>query len=191
MDAEKEQGELFSVSEIRETEKIWSDEALPGGEAESFKAPSGGEAESFKAPSGDNEAAAYRKLREIDRLMGLLRFSPLGDFYLARCSPDNYVLPELALHFTGRFGNVPWAIIDEKRSLALVRRPPAEARIIRLEDASPVRVMEAVLPKNADPWEDLWRTYHRIVNNESRNNPDLQRQFMPRRYWKYLPEMET
>jgi probable DNA metabolism protein len=40
------------------------------------------------------------------------------------------------------------------------------------------------------PWEDLWRTYHRAINNPCRKNPGLQRQFMPLRYWKYLSEME-
>ena len=40
-----------------------------------------------------------------------------------------------------------------------------------------------------DEWEDLWRLYHKTINNESRNNPDLQKQFMPKRYWKYLTEM--
>jgi probable DNA metabolism protein len=39
-------------------------------------------------------------------------------------------------------------------------------------------------------WEDLWRTYHHSVNNEDRKNPNLQRQFMPVRYWKYLTEMQ-
>ena len=38
--------------------------------------------------------------------------------------------------------------------------------------------------------EDLWRLYHRSINNESRNNPGLQRQFMPSRYRKYLNEFE-
>ncbi|MDR0450679.1 MAG: DUF4130 domain-containing protein, partial [Treponema sp.] len=64
--------------------------------------------------------AAYKARREIDRLMGLLRFSPRswhgspggGPVYVARCSPDHYILPGLAEHFTRRFGDCPWAIID-------------------------------------------------------------------------------
>jgi probable DNA metabolism protein len=38
-------------------------------------------------------------------------------------------------------------------------------------------------------WEKLWQHYHKTINNESRNNPNLQRQFMPKRYWKYLTEL--
>jgi probable DNA metabolism protein len=40
-----------------------------------------------------------------------------------------------------------------------------------------------------DEWEELWRHYHRTINNESRKNLHLQRKLMPKRYWKYLPEM--
>jgi hypothetical protein len=40
----------------------------------------------------------------------------------------------------------------------------------------------------ADPWEELWRGYCQPISGKSRARPALQRQFMPRRYWKYLPE---
>ena len=40
-------------------------------------------------------------------------------------------------------------------------------------------------------WENLWRNYHSTINNPGRSNPDLQKQFMPKRYWKYLPEMDA
>jgi probable DNA metabolism protein len=93
----------------------------------------------------------------------------------------------LAGHFSIRFGESPWAIIDERRGLALVKGPGAGARLIPLEEALP----GAVVPgrgESGDPWEELWRSYHRIIANESRVNPRLQNQFMPRRYWKYLPE---
>ena len=44
--------------------------------------------------------------------------------------------------------------------------------------------------KTDDSWEDLWRLYHRSVNNEARKNLRLQRQFMPERYQKYLTELK-
>jgi probable DNA metabolism protein len=39
-----------------------------------------------------------------------------------------------------------------------------------------------------DGWEELWRTYHRSITIENRKNPELQKRFMPTRYWKYLTE---
>jgi hypothetical protein len=128
-------------------------------------------------------AAAYKVTHEIDRMWGFLRFSPnKAGVYVARCAPDHFVLPALAPHFTRRFGEQGWAIIDEKRGLCLSRRPGGPPQLLELA-SSPL------LFTNKDPWEDLWRHYHRTINNESRKNPNLQRQFMPERYWKYLPEL--
>ncbi|WP_010260393.1 TIGR03915 family putative DNA repair protein [Treponema primitia] len=173
----------------------------PGG----LKSPGAREgAETAAADRGDPDvqavlSAAYRVWKELDRLRGLLRFSPASSgIYLACCTPDHFVLPGLADHFTLRFGETPWVIIDERRSLALARAPGKEARLISLEDlprilqrSSPhsIAVPGSDTPRKNDPWEDLWRNYHRVVNNESRSNPQLQRQFMPKRYWKYLPEL--
>ena len=127
--------------------------------------------------------AAGKVQHEIHRLTGFLRFSEEnGGVYTARCSPDYYVLPAFAEHFTLRFGETPWAIIDEKRRLCLCREPGGEARLV------PVSAVSTAGEK--DPWEDLWRLYHRSINNESRNNPHLQRQFMPERYHKNLIELQ-
>ncbi|MDR3123438.1 MAG: TIGR03915 family putative DNA repair protein [Treponema sp.] len=151
-----------------------------------------GEAETAAADREDPDvettlAAAHKVWKELDRLRGLLRFSPgRGGVYLARCAPDHFVLPGLAGHFTTRFGETPWAIIDERRGLALARDIGAAARLIPLEEA-----LHSIAALSRDPWEDLWRSYHRIIANETRANPKLQQQFMPRRYWKYLPETDN
>jgi probable DNA metabolism protein len=162
-------------------------------------------AEKAAAHRGDPETcavleAAYKAEREINRLMGFLRFSPFpsggdslipgGPVYIARCSPDHYVLPGLADHFSRRFGGCPWAVIDEKRNLALAGEGGGEARIFSLTaDQSPASRSPGP-DGNAPPdYEELWRNYHRSINNPDRNNPVLQRQFIPRRYRKYLPEL--
>ena len=133
--------------------------------------------------------AASKVTVEIHRLTGLLRFSPdSAGVYIARCSPDYFILPALAEHFTLRFGKTPWAIIDEKRRLCLKGDDGAPATLIALSPSDP---SAASTGKEAgDSWEGLWRLYHHSVNNETRNNRRLQRQFMPERYRKYLPEMK-
>ncbi|MDR2739585.1 MAG: TIGR03915 family putative DNA repair protein [Treponema sp.] len=154
-------------------------------------------AEAAAADRGDPDvravlSAAWKVRKELDRLRGLLRFSPdSSGIYLARCTPDHFVLPGLAGHFTLRFGETPWAILDERRSLALVRPSGEETRLITL-DALPhsITVPGHNGSGKKDTWEELWRNYHRVINNESRNNPRLQRQFMPSRYRKYLPEVQ-
>jgi hypothetical protein len=146
--------------------------------------------------------AAYRVGREIHRLMGFLRFTPdLRGRFFARCAPDHFSLPGLAPHFTRRFGAEPWAVIDERRGMVLLRPRGEEPRFVPadrdfLQNIPPSQNSPAAgTPRPAagkvspDPWEDLWRNYHRSINNEGRKNPGLQRQLMPARYWKYLPEM--
>jgi probable DNA metabolism protein len=133
---------------------------------------------------------AYKMWKEYDRLRGFLRFIPEGNCYTARCAPDYCILPLLADHFLHRFGETPWRIIDEKRGMVLRReqgKPPVLERIPR----NPRETAGTEDGGTDDAWEKLWKNYHRSVNNESRANPALQRQFMPRRYWKYLPEMES
>jgi probable DNA metabolism protein len=129
--------------------------------------------------------AAEKVQHEIHRMMGLLRFTPdeKGE-YIAYFSPDHFILPALAEYFSARFGKTAWAIIDEKRQLYLYCQPGESAKLLRLE-------VTGANASSGDEWEDLWRHYHKTINNESRKNTGLQRQLMPKRYWKYLPEMDS
>ncbi|MDR0487054.1 MAG: TIGR03915 family putative DNA repair protein [Treponema sp.] len=129
-------------------------------------------------------AAASKVQYEIHRLLGLLRFYPDKDIYTARCSPDHFVLPAMGEHFTGRFGETAWTVIDERRGLCLRRLPGERAKTTAQNDP----FMESGT-SGGDEWEKLFVHYHKTINNESRKNPELQRRFMPQRYWKYLPEM--
>jgi probable DNA metabolism protein len=136
--------------------------------------------------------------RETHRMMQLLRFNAAaGGVYVARCAPEYYVLPALAEHFTVRFGETPWAIIDEKRSIALTRLDGGEPLLEALSGP----LLEKLFPAGEirggaagetpdDGWEDLWKRYYRSINIENRKNPDCRRQNMPKRYWKYLPEVQ-
>jgi uracil-DNA glycosylase len=130
---------------------------------------------------------AGKVTHEIHRLTGMLRFIPEGGgVYTARCAPDNFILPALAEHFTLRFGETPWAIIDEKRGLCLRKANGSEAVLVPF---SPGLSGTAAVKAEKDSWEAMWRLYHKSINNESRKNPRLQRQFMPERYQKYLTEL--
>ncbi len=132
--------------------------------------------------------ASFKTGHEAHRLMGLLRFSPGNTGVLtAYCSPDHFVLPILAEHFTLRFGNSPWAIVDEKRRMVLIKNTGIEAELDVYNPHHPW--FEKTHKTEKDEWENLWLSYFKAINNESRVNPKVQLQFMPKRYWKYLPEM--
>jgi probable DNA metabolism protein len=158
-------------------------------------------------------AAAFKVDKEIERMKGMLRFCPGEDgLYLARCAPDHFVLPALAGHFKSRFGGSPWAILDEKRGLALVCRAGEDPRMepgslqsklprgfaavkrcLMAERSSEPQNSADYFPETnpeGDGWEELWRTYHRSISIENRKNAELQKRFMPARYWKYLTELQ-
>ncbi|MDR0315301.1 MAG: TIGR03915 family putative DNA repair protein [Treponema sp.] len=151
------------------------------------------EAERAATDRGDPDVrvvldAAYKVQHEIHRLQGLLRFNPNEQgVYIARCEPDHLVLPALGDYFSERFGDTPWIIIDEKRRLHLACAA-GERPILTNTHTVPPAAPESP-DASADEWGNLWQQYHSTINNESRNNPALQRKFMPKRYWKYLPEM--
>ncbi len=133
--------------------------------------------------------ASFKAGHEAHRLSGLLRFS-VGKtgVPVAFCSPDHFILPILAEHFSLRFGDSSWAIVDEKRRLALIKHIDHEAELTVYNPAHPW--FRGLHNGNSDAWESLWLSYFKAINNESRVNPKVQLQFMPKRYWKYLPEMQ-
>jgi len=129
--------------------------------------------------------AAAKVQSEVHRMTGLLRFSPdKTGAYTAVFTPDYFILAALGQYFTDRFGDTAWAIIDKKRALCLYRLPGECAKLARHDEFPFDNTMED------GEWEDLWRHYHKTINNENRKNKGLQRQLMPVRYWKYLPEMQ-
>jgi hypothetical protein len=123
--------------------------------------------------------AAYKARWEVHRLYGLLRFSPNSEgVYIAPCSPDHFVLPAFGGHFSLRFGDTPWAVVDEKRRVS----------VFGLKEKVGFYHFALISAEDGE-WEALWRHYHQTINNEDRKNLSLQRQFMPQRYRKYLPEV--
>jgi probable DNA metabolism protein len=144
--------------------------------------------------------AARRVLREIHRLTGLARFSPRADgLYAAPLEPDANVIAALMPHFARRFGEGDFALVDIRRRLAFARRggrfesAAGGEALAFMPDAAAAGGGGEGNPGGADPADEevlLWKRYHKAAENPARRNPELQRRLMPRRYWKYLPELE-
>ena len=127
-----------------------------------------------------------RVQRELHRIMGFLRFTPdQNGVHIARCAPDHFILPALAVHFTRRFGDTEWIIIDEKRGLCLHRESGSPARLKPYSGKGEINSDDSF-----DCYEELWKLYHSSVNIKERKNPRLQQQLIPNRYRKYLPEVK-
>lgn len=124
--------------------------------------------------------------REVHRCKGLLRFQELSDGTLyAAFAPDHNITMLLGQHFARRLADQRWVIHDCRRQLALFWDGT------RLAPVETPRDLEN-LPRSSRELQlqELWRTYHRRIAITSRRNPSLQRACMPRRYWRYLVEMQ-
>ena len=154
----------------------------------------------------DVEAAEQRLFREVHRLTGLIRFSELeGGVLYSPIEPDNDVLEFLAPHFSDRYRYDPFVIHDKVRGKALFaydKKWRVEAfdgemlspsrgeygAAVNEEDEGagrPIRVSE-----NEESYRRLWKQYFEVMATKERVNPKLQRQFVPVRYRKHLPEFE-
>jgi len=124
-------------------------------------------------------------VRESHRLLGLARFMELesGVYYCA-LEPDQNILLILAAHFADRLGDQPWVIHDIKRGIAAFY--DTEQWQIREFTAPEV----LALHEEEKQMQELWREYFKRIAIAERNNPNLQRQLMPKKYWKYLTEKQ-
>jgi probable DNA metabolism protein len=130
--------------------------------------------------------ASRRVSREIERLCGLARFSPRDDGLLAAAlEPDANIVAALLPHFARRFGHEDFALVDVRRRLAFARRDGD------FESAIGAEALAFLPDEMGDDDEEvsLWRRYFEGTENPSRKNPELQCRLMPRRYWRYLPEI--
>ncbi|MDT8389000.1 MAG: TIGR03915 family putative DNA repair protein [Lentisphaeria bacterium] len=129
---------------------------------------------------------------ETHRLKGLLRFEELADGLLwASCEPAFNVTPLLVPHFMARLKHYRWMICDVRRGTAMYY-DRAKIQAVELEDhvLASLRTRGQLPGRTAesDSYVDLWRTFFKSVAIEARKNPELQRQCMPQRFWKWLPE---
>lgn len=131
------------------------------------------------------ERLAHRVRREAHRLKGLVRFRELADGLLyAPLRPDALVLPLLGHHFRQRLGVQPWLLHDRRRDLGLLCSG-GELRLGELAAAgSPIEATDEA------GWQQLWRRFFAAIAIKERRNPRLQQQFMPKKYWAELIEME-
>lgn len=132
---------------------------------------------------------------EAHRFTGLIRFRILeDDLQYAPFEPDCMVIGHLAQHFKQRLKNRRWILHDIRRNHALYWDTGSLQSIdIDEEFTDHVRqhgeIPESRLSEKELHYQDLWNSFHTAIANSDRKNLDLQRQYMPARYWKYLVEM--
>ena len=122
---------------------------------------------------------------EIHRFHGFIRFieTASGALYSA-CSPDNDIVDLLAKHFRARLPQFPFVLHDVTRKKAAVY----DGKTIFV---APLPQANVILSANETEWKTLWQKYYKAVNIPSRERLKEMRGYMPARYWKFLPELQT
>lgn len=137
---------------------------------------------------------AKKVSREQERLRQFLRFQKTAEgVFFAAVAPRYNVLPLNLRHFAHRFADQKWLIWDLARKYGYFYDLE---EIKEVDSAPPVdekcgRLGSEHLTEGEALMQDAWRLYFKAVSIAERANPKLQRQFMPRRFWSYLTEMQT
>ncbi len=128
----------------------------------------------------------YAKVaREKHRMHGLVRFQLLENgIYYARIEPDHDIAELLAPHFTKRLSDQHWIIHDLAREKAvLYNQHEWVSTILSETDIPPLKEEELLI-------QEIWKKYFKHIAISERKNHKLQRNFMPKRYWKHLTETQ-
>ena len=129
------------------------------------------------------------------RIVQFVRFQETADgIWFAPVTPRYNVLSLVVRHFRARYAAQPWIIYDTRRNSGLFY----DTRTVEEISFSPGDLAELKIGKLSDDklsdeeafFQKMWKEYFRSITIKERLNLKLQRQHMPRRYWKYLTEIE-
>ena len=108
-------------------------------------------------------------------------------------SPDHDIVSMLAPHFAARYADRPWIIYDNKRDKGVYFNTSEIIEMTLTDkqfDQLTGNLNEGVKSEEEDYYKELWKAFHKAVNIKERKNTRLLLHWMPRRYWKYLPEKQ-
>jgi len=124
--------------------------------------------------------------KETHHMKGFLRFKKMKNFYYAKMEPTNNIIQLIANHFKKRLSNEYWIIHDEKRKIYAIYNLK---NITYLHDEN-ILSLNLNLADEENSIEDLWKTFFKTVAIKERENKKTQMNFMPKKYWKNIIEME-
>jgi len=123
---------------------------------------------------------------EAHKMKGFLRFKKMKAFYYAEISPENNIIELIAPHFKKRLANENWLIKDVKRNFYCLY----DKKQIYLLNGDEIKDLNLLSQVSEDEIEDLWKSFFKTIAIKERINKKCQRNFMPKKYWQYMIEME-
>ena len=152
---------------------------------------------SIETDFGDPDVLELKKLekkvmREAMRVLQFVRFQKTqDDIFFSGIEPQYDVLPFSIKHFTNRFADQRWLVYDLKRDYGIyydLKETHEVALTEKSFNSSNGKIAENLLQEGETTYQALWKDYFDHINITERKNLKLQRQHMPQRFWKFLPE---
>lgn len=126
-------------------------------------------------------------LHESHKYKGFLRFKELENHILyAEIEPVNDVLILVSHHFKKRLKNEYWIIKDVKRGILCIY----DKKNVYMVLESGFKLETTMLSREETKMENLWKTFYNTIGIKERKNDRCRMNFMPKKYWKYMIEME-
>lgn len=136
--------------------------------------------------------AAKRVNQEAMRMLQFVRFQKTRDgIYFSGVRPRYDVLPMTLKHFQDRFADQHWLVYDMKRDYGYFYNQKTIEEIILNDKAFNPQSGKVSMQKLEDEesyFQNIWYDYCKSINIRERLNLKLQKQHMPKRYWKFLTE---
>lgn len=146
----------------------------------------------------DNDVLEVDKIarkvgRERLHLIQFVRFQKAADdIFFAPVSPEYNALPLTMNYFTDRFADQKWLIYDIRRRYGFYYdlKTAQEVTLDNDEHLLSGKLDEELMAQDEKLFQEMWKSYFKALTIKERLNPKLQRQHMPRRFWKFLPEKD-
>lgn len=125
-------------------------------------------------------------LGEAHRLKGLTRLQEIGNnLFYASIHPENNVIENLGQFFIRRFPTQNLILHDKNRELAFLYNTK-EYTIIDVSN----QFINPTITESEKQFQSLWKTFFKTIAIKERTNKRCQMQYMPKKYWKDLIEMQ-
>ncbi len=130
--------------------------------------------------------------REAQRALMFIRFQKTSDnIYYAPFDPAYNILPLTLNHLKDRFSDQQWVIYDTRRNYGFYY-DLSDVNEIKISDSkvNPFtgKVDKDIIHKDELDFQEIWNDYYRSTTILERKNLKVHKQFLPKRFWKYLPE---
>lgn len=132
---------------------------------------------------------------ESRKFIQFVRFQRTADnIYFAPIAPRFNILSLIVSHFEARYTDQQWIIYDTNRNSGIYY-DKATTRYISFSEKDLTALKSGIIEeeKLSDEeilFQKMWKEYFQSITVKERINLKLQRQNMPKRYWKYLTEVQ-